>query len=536
VQLSGFDAPPAWVSELDHGELIGVLHPAGGVRDTLQLAEPWYAAGATQLLLEGASAGEGGGVGRQAPLALARRLNRILPVGIAGGLTPRNVAAAIRGSRASLVDASGGLERDGLPDAARVGAFVRNARRDPTGADAVDARGRFARFGGRYVPETLIPALDELTAAWTQARRDSAYLVELTRLHRDFIGRPTPIFEIPSDALAERGGIGQRVFLKREDLAHTGAHKINNAIGQALLAKRMGKPRVIAETGAGQHGVATATACALLGLECVVYMGTTDIERQAPNVQRMRLLGAEVRPVETGNGTLRDALNEALRDWVANVETTFYVLGSAAGPHPYPEMVGELQSVIGREARRQIVKRIGRLPDVALACVGGGSNAIGLFRPFLDTTVRLLGVEAGGRGEGLGDNAASLGLGRPGVLHGAFTMLTQTADGQVVEPHSVSAGLDYPGVGPQLSALAASGRLEVTRASDSEALEALHWLSLRCGIVPALESAHAVAAALGLLPSLPADAVLLVNLSGRGDKDLGIVERESSPAPAAALA
>jgi tryptophan synthase beta chain len=258
-------------------------------------------------------------------------------------------------------------------------------------------------------------------------------------------------------------------------------------------------------------------------------MGTTDIERQAPNVRRMHLLGAEVRPVDTGNGTLRDALNEALRDWVANVETTFYVLGSAAGPHPYPEMVAELQSVIGREARRQMVARIGRLPDIALACVGGGSNAIGLFRPFLDTPVRLIGVEAGGRGDGLGNNAASLGLGRPGVLHGAFTMLTQTADGQVVEPHSISAGLDYPGVGPQLSALAASGRLEVARASDAEALEALHWLSSRCGIVPALESAHAVAVALRLLPSLPPPATLLINVSGRGDKDLGIVERESAP-------
>jgi tryptophan synthase beta chain len=282
--------------------------------------------------------------------------------------------------------------------------------------------------------------------------------------------------------------------------------------------------------------VATATACALLGLECVVYMGSTDIERQAPNVQRMHLLGAEVRPVETGNGTLRDALNEALRDWVTNVETTFYVLGSAAGPHPYPDMVAELQSVVGREARGQMLDRLGRLPDVAMACVGGGSNAIGLFRPFLDTPTRLIGVEAGGRGDGLGDNAASLGLGRPGVLHGAFTMLTQTADGQVVEPHSLSAGLDYPGVGPQLSALAASGRLEVQRATDDEALEALHWLARRCGIVPALESAHAVAAAVRLLPALPASAAVLVNLSGRGDKDLAIVEHALPSALAAATA
>ena len=288
----------------------------------------------------------------------------------------------------------------------------------------------------------------------------------------------------------------------------------------------MGKPRVIAETGAGQHGVATATACALLGLECVVYMGTTDIERQAPNVQRMGMLGAEVRPVATGNGTLRDALNEALRDWVANVEDTFYVLGSAAGPHPYPEMVASLQEVIGREARAQMMRAIGRVPDAVVACVGGGSNAIGIMRPFIDTAARLIGVEAGGRGDALGDNAASLGLGAPGVLHGAFTMLTQDAAGQVVEPHSVSAGLDYPGVGPQLAALAEAGRLEVRRATDAEALEATQWLARNCGIIPALESAHAMAAVLAMLPDLPADAHLLVNLSGRGDKDLGILERE----------
>ncbi len=536
VQLSGFTEPPDWTAMLDHDELIGVLHVVSGVRPALQRAEAWFASGATQLILEGATRREGGGSGRQAPLVISRRLNRILPIGIAGGLLPTNVARSVAMARPALVDASSGLERDGEPDRQRLRAFVRNARRDPTGADRVDARGRFGRFGGRYVPETLIPALDQLTAAWSAARRDPAYIAELARLGTDFIGRATPIFEIPPDALAERGGIGQRVFLKREDLAHTGAHKINNAIGQTLLAKRMGKPRVIAETGAGQHGVATASACALLGLDCVVYMGTTDIERQAPNVQRMHLLGAEVRPVETGNGTLRDALNEALRDWVANVETTFYVLGSAAGPHPYPDMVAELQSVIGGEARAQTLERLGRLPDVAVACVGGGSNAIGLFRAFLDTPTRLIGVEAGGRGDALGDNAASLGLGRPGVLHGAFTMLTQTADGQVVEPHSLSAGLDYPGVGPQLAALAASGRLEVERASDAEALEALYWLSRRCGIVPALEPAHAVAAALRMLPSLAATSALLVNLSGRGDKDLAIVERALPSALAATSA
>ncbi len=454
-------------------------------------------AGATHLLLEGASRSDGGGSGSGAPLAVARRLGRIVPAGVAGGLRPDNVARAVRAARPALVDAASGLERNGESDPARIGAFVRNARREPTGADRVDRTGAFGRFGGRFVPETLMPALEDLEAAWNAARRDPEYRAELRRLHRDFIGRPTPLFAIPSAALAARGGQGASVWLKREDLAHTGAHKINNAVGQALLAKRMGKPRVIAETGAGQHGVATATACALLGLECVVYMGTTDIERQAPNVQRMALLGAEVRPVATGNGTLRDALNEALRDWVANVEDTFYILGSAAGPHPYPEMVASLQEVIGREARAQMMNAIGRVPDAVVACVGGGSNAIGIMRPFIDTAARLIGVEAGGRGDSLGDNAASLGLGAPGVLHGAFTMLTQDAAGQVVEPHSVSAGLDYPGVGPQLAALAEAGRLEVLRATDAEALEATKWLAHTCGIIPALESAHAVAAVLG---------------------------------------
>ncbi|HLY35943.1 MAG TPA: tryptophan synthase subunit beta, partial [Candidatus Limnocylindria bacterium] len=528
VQLAGFDAPPAWLATLASGlrTVIGVVHRPLAVRATLQAAEAWFAAGATHVLLEGAAAGAGGGSGSGAPVALARRIGRIVPVGLAGGLTVSNLAAAVLRGRPAFVDASSGLEREGRGDARRVAAFVRAARRDPSGADRVDRRGRFGRFGGRYVPETLVPALEELAHAWSAARRDPAYRSELARLQRDFIGRPTPLFEL-SAAASDRAGGGPRLFLKREDLAHTGAHKINNAVGQALLARRMGKPRVIAETGAGQHGVATAAACALLGLECVVYMGSTDIDRQASNVRRMELLGAEVRPVNTGNGTLRDALNAALRDWVASVETTYYILGSAAGPDPYPELVAELQSVIGREARRQVLEATGQLPDVAVACVGGGSNAIGLFRPFLDTAVRLVAVEAGGRGDGLGDNAASLGLGRPGVLHGAFSMLTQTEAGQVVEPHSISAGLDYPGVGPQLAALAESGRLEVTRATDDEALDALAWLSRCAGILPALEPAHALAAARRLLPDLAPDAIVLVNLSGRGDKDLDIVARQA---------
>jgi tryptophan synthase beta chain len=527
IQLAGFVGPPPWLAERAdrHPVVLGVVHRPHSVRAALCSAEAWYAAGATHLLLEGASVVQGGGGGTGAPLDIARRLNRIVPAGIAGGLDPTGVASAVRDARPALVDAASGLERDHASDPRRIVAFVRAARREPTGADRVNARGRFGPYGGRYVPETLIPPLDELSAAWAAARRDPTYREELGRLQRDFIGRPTPLFELSPASLADGARTDVRVFLKREDLAHTGAHKINNAVGQGLLAKRMGKTRIVAETGAGQHGVATAAACALLGMTCVVYMGATDIERQAPNVRRMHLLGAEVRPVATGHGTLRDALNEALRDWVANVTDTAYILGSAAGPHPYPDMVAELQSVIGRESRAQLMERVGRLPDVAIASVGGGSNAIGLFRPFLDTRTRLVGVEAGGRGDGLGDHAASLGLGTPGVLHGAFTMLTQTAEGQVVEPHSVSAGLDYPGVGPQLSALAAIGRLEVERTSDADAIAALHRLTRMSGILPALEPSHALAAAGRLLPSLQADAVVVVNLSGRGDKDLDIVER-----------
>ena len=532
IQLAGFDAPPAWLAEraARHPTVIGVIHRPADARAALRLAEAWFSAGATHVLLEGSAAEQGGGMAATPPATIARHLNRIVPAGIAGGLDPTNVAAVVRDVRPAFVDAASGLERGGTSDPRRIAAFVRAARRDPGGADRVDAHGRFGAFGGRYVPETLIAPLDELEAAWGEARADPAFRAELARLQRDFIGRPTPLFEVPPHALRENAPDGVRVFLKREDLAHTGAHKINNAIGQGLLAKRMGKTRIVAETGAGQHGVATAAACALLGMRCVVYMGSTDIERQAPNVRRMHLLGAEVRPVSTGHGTLRDALNEALRDWVANVTDTAYILGSAAGPHPYPDMVGELQSVIGREARAQLLERAGRLPDIAVASVGGGSNAIGLFRPFIDARTRLVGVEAGGRGDALGDNAASLGLGRPGVLHGAFTMLTQTDDGQVVEPHSVSAGLDYPGVGPQLSALAATGRLDVERTTDVEAVAALHRLTLHAGILPALEPSHALAAVARFMPGLPPGTIVLVNLSGRGDKDLDIVDRfEAGP-------
>jgi len=380
-----------------------------------------------------------------------------------------------------------------------------------------DARGRFGEYGGRFVPETLIPALDELAEAWTAARADAGYRSELSALLSTYAGRPTPLFR--ADRLAAAFGLSGRVYLKREDLLHTGAHKLNNTLGQALLAKRMGKRRVIAETGAGQHGVATATVCALLGLECIVYMGALDITRQAPNVSRMKLLGAEVRSVEAGSRTLKDAMNEAIRDWVTNVRTTYYCLGSAAGPHPYPLMVRELQKIIGEEIAEQVQHAEGRLPDAVVACVGGGSNAIGALHRFVGEKVALYGVEAAGHGLESGKHGASLSRGRPGVLHGARSYLLQTDDGQVSEAHSISAGLDYPGVGPELSHLRDRGRLTVLSATDGEALQAFQVLARAEGILCALESAHAVAA----LKRLPPHEVVVVNLSGRGDKDLATI-------------
>jgi tryptophan synthase beta chain len=360
----------------------------------------------------------------------------------------------------------------------------------------------YGEYGGRYVPETLIPALDELEQAWAAALDDSAFHAEVNELGRSYGGRPTPL------TLAERFAPGKRLYLKREDLLHTGAHKLNNALGQAVLARRLGKRRIVAETGAGQHGVATATVCARFGLECVVYMGAEDIRRQAPNVERMRLLGAEVRPVEFGTKTLKEATSEAIRDWITNVETTHYLIGSCVGPAPYPEIVRELQAVIGREAREQILAVEERLPEVAIACVGGGSNAIGLFAGFLDDAeVRLVGVEAAG--------AASLGSGRAGVLHGSRSSLLADADGQVLDAHSISAGLDYPGVGPEHAFLRDSGRAEYVRASDADALAAFRRLAETEGIIPALEPAHALAKALEFDEDL-----ILVCLSGRGDKDL----------------
>ena len=385
-----------------------------------------------------------------------------------------------------------------------------------------DERGYFGAFGGRYVPETLMPALSELEEAYAAAREDATFREELERLLRDFVGRPTPITR--ADRLARRiaGDRAPRVYLKREDLTHTGAHKINAALAQGLLAQRMGKPRIVAETGAGQHGVATATACALLGLECVVYMGAEDVRRQALNVFRMKLLGAEVRTVDSGSRTLKDAINEAIRDWVTNVRNTHYLLGSVVGPHPYPLLVRDFQAVIGQEARAQLLEAEGRLPSIALACVGGGSNAIGLFHAFIDDPVRLIGVEAAG--EGLeGRHAAPLAAGTPGVLHGSRSYLLQDAHGQVTEAHSISAGLDYPGVGPEHSWLKVSERAEYVSVTDTEALAAFRLLSETEGIIPALEPAHALAYLAKLLPALDEDELVLVNLSGRGDKDMGTV-------------
>jgi tryptophan synthase beta chain len=386
-----------------------------------------------------------------------------------------------------------------------------------------DARGHFGPYGGRYVPETLVPALDELEAAWRAARHDPAFAEELTRLLTRFAGRPTPLGEALRMGAAAGGC---RVLLKREDLCHTGAHKINNTLGQVLLARRMGKRRIIAETGAGQHGVATATAAALFGMPCDVYMGALDVSRQALNVFRMQLLGARVVPVESGSRTLKDAMNEAIRDWVTNVRDTHYIIGSVAGPHPYPAMVRDFQEVIGDEARAQCLALAGRAPDAVVACVGGGSNAMGIFSAFLpDARVRLVGVEAAGHGLSTGKHGAALARGRPGVLHGSRSYVLQDRDGQIVEAHSISAGLDYPGVGPELAWLKDQGRIELRQATDDEALDALGYLARTEGIIPALETAHAVAVARDLARELGPAGLLLVNVSGRGDKDVDHVRR-----------
>jgi tryptophan synthase beta chain len=384
-----------------------------------------------------------------------------------------------------------------------------------------DARGHFGPYGGTFVAETLIHALDELKAAYEHYRKDPEFVAEFQRELKHFVGRPSPVYHA---ARLSRENGGAQIYLKREDLNHTGAHKVNNTIGQALLARRMGKPRVIAETGAGQHGVATATVAARYGMECVVYMGSEDVKRQSPNVYRMHLLGATVVPVESGSKTLKDALNEALRDWVTNVENTFYIIGTVAGPHPYPMMVRDFQRVIGDECLVQMPEMIGHQPDAVIACVGGGSNAMGLFYPYIEhENVRLIGVEAAGQGIASGRHAASLSAGSPGVLHGNRTYLLQDANGQITETHSISAGLDYPGVGPEHAYLKDIGRAEYVGITDEEALAAFHRLCRTEGIIPALESSHAVAYAMKLAATMRPDQHLLVNLSGRGDKDIGTV-------------
>lgn len=401
-----------------------------------------------------------------------------------------------------------------------------------TSVQRPDSLGRFGKFGGKYVPETLMPALFELEAAFQQYRHDPDFQQQLQQLLKDYVGRPSPLYfaERLTAHYTKPDGTGPRIYLKREDLNHTGAHKINNALAQALLAKRMGKQRVIAETGAGQHGVATATVCARFGLDCVVYMGVHDMERQALNVFRMRLMGAEVRPVAAGTGTLKDATSEAIRDWVTNVETTHYILGSVAGPHPYPMMVRDFHTIIGEETRSQCLEKWGGLPDILLACVGGGSNAMGLFHEFVnEENVRLIGVEAAGEGVDTEKHAATLTKGRVGVLHGAMSYLLQDDEGQVIEPHSISAGLDYPGVGPEHSFLKDIGRAEYYSVTDEEAVAAFQRLSQLEGIIPALETAHAIAYLETLCPQLTTPTRIVINCSGRGDKDVQTVAKFLNP-------
>lgn len=381
-----------------------------------------------------------------------------------------------------------------------------------------DAKGRFGDFGGRYVAETLMPLILDLEAEYRKAKEDPAFNAQMDDLWEHYVGRPSPLYF--AERLTEHIG-GAKIYFKRDELNHTGAHKINNCLGQVLLAMRMGKTRIIAETGAGQHGVATATVCARFGLKCVVFMGETDVERQKPNVFRMKLLGAEIVPVSSGTGTLKDAMNEALRDWVTNVDETFYCIGTAAGPHPYPEMVRDFQSIIGREARAQILEREGRLPDAVMACIGGGSNAIGLFHPFIeDESVRLIGVEASGHGIETGQHAAALNGGKPGILHGNKTYLLQTDDGQIIDAHSISAGLDYPGIGPEHAFLRDTGRAEYLSCTDNEALEAFQLCTRLEGIIPALEPSHALARVGEVATDMGKDGLLIMNLCGRGDKDV----------------
>jgi tryptophan synthase beta chain len=584
IQFNGGESPelfaasprPAWF----------VLHlpadagdgAAGLAAEVVATGRRYLAAGAARLLLDTAGGPHLGGTGRRSDEAVAAAVARAIPVILAGGLNPANVGAALLAIPAVGVDVASGVERprlagarptkDPLPVAlfakrARAIRFDRPhapARPEPVnpGLLAADQAGRWGvdrAFGGRYVPETLVAALRELEEAYGALRGDPVFWAELRALLATYAGRPTPVYRanrLAADVLRRARDLDPaanlpaslQIYLKREDLAHTGAHKINNALGQALLTRRLGKTRVIAETGAGQHGVATATACALLGLPCAVFMGAVDIERQRPNVLRMEALGAEVRPVTSGTATLKDAVNDAMRDWVTNVATTHYVLGSAMGPHPYPTLVRDLQRVIGDEAAAQVQAAEGRLPDLVAACVGGGSNAIGLFSRFIgEPVVRLVAAEAEGEGIATGRHAAALAAGSPGILHGSRSYMLQDRDGQVTEAHSISAGLDYPGVGPQLAALYEAGRLEVVSTTDDDAVAAIRDLSRAEGILPALEPAHALAALPRIVlgrtrgpggprtsAPLPDDAVILVGLSGRGDKDLAALERREATA------
>ncbi len=578
IQLSG-DEPPSVLAALGRPAWKALrVGPADSPDAVVALARTYLEAGATRILLDTAGGPHPGGTGMRVDAALAAAVAREVPITLAGGLHAGNVAAALLAIPAVGVDVASGTDaprEDGRrphKDPLRVAMFTkraRDARRHrpnlafgPTPVHAglleADGAGRWGKerdFGGRYVPETLVAALEQLESAYDAVRHDPRFWAELDDLLARYVGRPTPLYRadrLAADARVEAalqsGERGWKVpqfpairlYLKREDLAHTGAHKINNALGQALLTRRLGKTRVIAETGAGQHGVATATACALLGLPCVVFMGEEDIRRQAPNVLRMHALGAEVRSVTSGTATLKDAVNEAMRDWVTNVESTHYVLGSAMGPHPYPTIVRDLQRRIGDEASAQLLAIEGRLPDLALACVGGGSNAIGLLSRFIgEPSVRLAVAEAAGDGVETGRHAAAIVGGTPGILHGSRSLMLQDRDGQVVEAHSASAGLDYPGVGPQLAALAEAGRLEVATATDREAVAAMRAVTRAEGILPALETAHAVAALPKLLAGLEGsgqawpgdDAIVLLGFSGRGDKDLAALERFADVGP-----
>jgi len=535
AQLHGTETPELTAALMDRG--IKVIK-AFRIRDRTSLAEiERYRAAA--YLLDGYAPDQPGGTGKTFDWSLALEAQKYGLIFLAGGLTPENVRQAVHTVRPWGVDVSTSVEAaPGRKDHDKLRRFIAAAKGLPDKRSRIsqdrpvereatprlpDARGYFGHFGGKFVPETLMPALEELEHAYNEARSNEAFQNELEDLLREYAGRPTPLY------LAKRltdHCRGAKIYLKREDLAHTGAHKINNTLGQALLARRMGKHRLVAETGAGQHGVATATVAALLGMECVVYMGTQDMARQAPNVERMRLLCAQVRPVDSGSRTLKDAINEAIRDWVTNVRTTYYLLGSVLGPHPYPMIVRDFQTVIGRETRQQILAAEGRLPDCLIACVGGGSNAIGIFYPFLDEAVTMVGVEAGGREITTGEHAARFSdpdKGRIGVLHGTRSYVLQDDGGQILPTHSVSAGLDYPAVGPEHSYLKSLDRVAYTTATDEEALDAFDLLCQLEGIIPALEPAHALAEAAKRASKMSSDQIIIVNLSGRGDKDLDTV-------------